>query len=363
MTASTRPPSNFQIERPPHFTKSSANSLFRRATERRSKDNDTSSLLSTKSSTSLFTMPKLLSRKASDSSIRTAASRVQTDSMSVSSRRHSSDKGHGDNPPQPSTPRSAAGSIRRMQVPPSSFNARLLGPERNSAIYNVIDEDHLSTAQEIQQEISNVEAEQRRLMDAFNGLEVTTLSRALRHRLPSKRSGESSKASTTAESILSDSEGRFQRFPHLTDDGLSMRSGTSIRSSPSFAHSAHSSKNGLHAKGMLPSPLAASQVPPLPLLRRGSMSSVDDRRTPVPVVQNSISHGYLQAASSSNISLHSKSSRLAVNVHVDEKEGAEAELEDIRRRRGEVSHRYQARLEYLRAKLKGAQLHEKLMRR
>ena len=83
----------------------------------------------------------------------------------------------------------------------------------------------------------------------------------------------------------------------------------------------------------------------------------------MPVVQNSISHGYLQAASSSNVSLHSKSSRLAVNVHVDEKEGAEAELEDIQRRRGEVSHRYQARLEYLRAKLKGAQLHETLMRR
>lgn len=260
-----------------------------------------------------------------------------------------------------------------MQVPPSSFNARLLGQERNSAIYNAFDEDHLSTVQEIQQGISNLEAEQRRLMDAFNGLEVTTLSRALRHRLPSKRSGESGKASTTAESIMSDSEGRFQRFPHLTDDGLSMRSGTSIRTSPSLAHSVHSSKNGLHAKGMLPSPLAASQVAPLSLLRRGSMSSVDDRRTPVPLAQNSISHGYLQAASSSNVSLHSKSSRLPVSVlsddksanttHVDEKEGVEAELEDIRRRREEVNHRYQARLEYLQAKLKGAQLHEKLMRR
>jgi hypothetical protein len=41
----------------------------------------------------------------------------------------------------------------------------------------------------------------------------------------------------------------------------------------------------------------------------------------------------------------------------------ETEMEDIRRRREEVSLRYEARLEYLRAKLKGAQLHEKLLKK
>jgi hypothetical protein len=46
-----------------------------------------------------------------------------------------------------------------------------------------------------------------------------------------------------------------------------------------------------------------------------------------------------------------------------EAEDIENEIEDIRRRREEVSLRYEARLEYLRAKLKGAQLHEKLMRK
>jgi len=45
-----------------------------------------------------------------------------------------------------------------------------------------------------------------------------------------------------------------------------------------------------------------------------------------------------------------------------EPEDVENEMEDIQRRREEVSLRYEARLEYLRAKLKGAQLHEKLMR-
>lgn len=41
----------------------------------------------------------------------------------------------------------------------------------------------------------------------------------------------------------------------------------------------------------------------------------------------------------------------------------ENEMEEIRRRREEVSGRYEARLEYLRAKLKGAQLHEKLLKK
>jgi predicted DNA-binding protein YlxM (UPF0122 family) len=39
-----------------------------------------------------------------------------------------------------------------------------------------------------------------------------------------------------------------------------------------------------------------------------------------------------------------------------------SEVADIRRRREEVMARYEARLEFLQAKLKGAQLHEKLIR-
>jgi hypothetical protein len=42
---------------------------------------------------------------------------------------------------------------------------------------------------------------------------------------------------------------------------------------------------------------------------------------------------------------------------------AENEMDDIRARREEVSTRYETRLEYLRARLKGAQLHEKLLKK
>jgi len=41
----------------------------------------------------------------------------------------------------------------------------------------------------------------------------------------------------------------------------------------------------------------------------------------------------------------------------------ESEMVDIRRRRAEVVARYEAKLELLRAKLKGAEMHEKLLRR
>jgi hypothetical protein len=47
----------------------------------------------------------------------------------------------------------------------------------------------------------------------------------------------------------------------------------------------------------------------------------------------------------------------------DEYAALEAEMAEVRRRRAEVTARYQRRLEYLRARLKGAEMHEKLLRK
>jgi hypothetical protein len=44
-------------------------------------------------------------------------------------------------------------------------------------------------------------------------------------------------------------------------------------------------------------------------------------------------------------------------------EALENEMSDIRRRRAEVVARYEARLEFLRVRLKGAEMHEKLLKR
>jgi hypothetical protein len=51
-----------------------------------------------------------------------------------------------------------------------------------------------------------------------------------------------------------------------------------------------------------------------------------------------------------------------IRLDDDAEEGSD-EMDDIRRRREEVHQRYDARLDYLRAKLKSAELHEKLLRR
>ena len=379
-TATSRPLSNFQIERPVSMVSTSGmTGLFKRATGRRSasKDlSDTSSIWSGKSTASFFRMPRL-SKKSSDSSVRTSASR-QADAVSISSKRVGSERGHGDGSSQMNSSRSLAGSIRRMPAPPSSFpsSARSVGQESRattSSIYNVFQEDHLTTVKDIQQEILNVEAEAKRLMDAFNGLEVTTLAKTQRHRSrPSLKVAESGWAM--------EAESRSIRRINLADDAISMRSGNSVGTSHSLAVSAARSNfsRNTRSKGTLASPMAYSNPNSRPnsLHRKNSTSSVtSDKKArmlpPMPALPS-----YMKGASSSNLSLAKsahppmdtlpegeKSVTGTINTVRLEPEDMETELEDIRKRREEVSSRYDTRLEYLRAKLKGAQLHEKLMRK
>ncbi|KAF8967075.1 hypothetical protein BDZ97DRAFT_1805029 [Flammula alnicola] len=390
--------SNFQVEvpRPSSInSKTSAVSgvadLLRRATGRtsNSKDiSDTSSVWSATSNTSFFRIPRRLSKKSSNSSVRTNASQVQPDTISLSSRTPAtpSDRGHGDPLISPA-PRSVAGSIRRLATPPSSFhgNRGMAQESRNTnSIYNVFNEEHLTTVKDIAQEILNVEAEAKRLMDAFNGLEVTTLAKSQRHHVrPSLKSADFGRSSNPDSSQWGhDSDGPSQRRINIADDAISMRSGTSSVAA-SLARSAYSTKKITRSKLTLNSPTLLTNSRPGSLHRKNSSSSVtSERRTgklamapPVPALPNSLSQGYLKAANNSNISLAKSTGHLPMNtvpedenislsgtVRLDSEE-IETEMEDIRRRREEVSQRYEARLEYLRAKLKGAQLHEKLMRK
>jgi len=315
--------------------------------------------------------------------VRTTASR-QPDTVSISSRRPGSDREKGDLPPKSPAPRSHTGSIRKLATPPSSFPNRAIGQEtRNMNIYNVFDEDHLVSAKEIQQEILNVEAEARRLMDAFNGLEVTALAKFQRnHVRPSLRSADFGRSSNTESNWGVDSaEARSQRRINLADDTMSMRSGTSSVT-PSLARSAYSAKKTTRSKTQLnPSvSMPATHSRPGSLHRKNSTSSVtSDKKSgkavaapPVPTLPHSFSHGHLKAASSSNISLARSMGHQPMNTVLEDERAStirmepdevETEMDDIRRRREEVQQRYDARLEYLRAKLKGAQLHEKLLRK
>lgn len=223
-----------------------------------------------------------------------------------------------------------------------------------------------------------MEAEAKRLMNAFNGLEVTTLAKSQRHHVKaSLKSVDYGKESNWGM----DSDSRSQRRINIADDAMSTHSGTSSVTG-SLARSAYSTKRLARAKSTLSSSVLTNSRPGS-LHRKNSASSVTSEIKhgkssvvpPLPALPNSISHGHLRAASSSNVSLVRSTGHLPMNtVPEDDKapatdtmrmepEELETEMEDIRRRREEVSERYEARLEYLRAKLKGAQLHEKLLRK
>lgn len=311
--------------------------------------------------------------------------------MSVSSRVPAkiSDRGNDETLISPTA--RPAGSIRKLAAPPSSFpGGRGLAQEtRNTnSVYNVFDEEHLVTVKDITQEILNVEAEAKRVMDAFSGLEVTTLAKVQRGQTrPSLKSADLGKNSNGESQWGLDSDGH--RRINLADDTVSMRSGISIGTAPSMTpsipRSAYSTKKIGRSKMSINSSAVLTISRPGSLHRKNSSSSVTSEKRlaksaippPVPALPNSISQGHLKAASVSNLSLARSTGHLPMNT-VPEDEGmstsgtvkslrvdeeVETEMDEIRRRREEVSHRYDARLEYLRAKLKGAQLHEKLMRK
>jgi len=353
----SRATSNFQVELPrPSSRASSAfgtgvTDLLKRATRRQSsshtvKDGDTSSVWSGKSGTSNLFRFASLSKKSSASSLHTTGSDVGS--------------------PQSSRTRSRAGSTTRGKAaPPSAYPTRVIGQDATYSPRGIRSDDELQTSHDIQGEIKAVEAEQRRLMDAFNGLELTTLSKARRHARPSP--------------VFVDEMGSYWTGQ---SDARSIRSNTSAGTSPSVAPSmARSGYSGrsrpVLGKGLQPA--AAS------LHRKNSSSSVTsaDRRgqalPPMPALPVLLAHGRLRAANSSTnasqVSLARSTATIPMDVvHEDEErsesratiqpeDGLEEDMDDIRRRREEVSARYEARLDYLRAKLKGAQLHEKLMKK
>jgi len=241
--------------------------------------------------------------------------------------------------------------------------------------YNVFDEENLKTVKEITEEIQNIEAEAKRLVDAFNGLEMTTLAKLQRHHIrPSLRSVDYGKGSSDSYWGPGSDSPSHRRIV-LADDAMSMRSGTSAGTSPSvsasLALSAHSPMKA--TRTTKPSSLSMGFVSNSGSLhRKTSVSSITSERKGGRTVPGSISHGHLKGGNLSNVSLLRSTGHLPMDtVMEDEKvdtvrlgpEHIENEIEDIWRRREEVSLRYEARLDYLRAKLKGAQLHEKLMRK
>ncbi|KAJ7758551.1 hypothetical protein DFH07DRAFT_818506 [Mycena maculata] len=361
-------------------------SFFRRATGRQSSHDfsDSSSIFSATSAAPSHR----LSKKTSASSLTTD----RGDTVSIASRRTNNASSPTDSTP----PVASIRSVRRLPTPPSSFPTRLPGVESRYA--GVASEpststDNAETAEAIRREMTAVEAERRRLMDAFSGLELTTLTQRRRTAatgprdsvatlVPDGRSVYSFGPRSQKASGSDAGDGDCASLRSATSGGtaasMKSRRGAPARGSTrgtvhvqaaGFVSSASSSFVGsLHRKNSVssvgsatssrlgigaPSPGAGTggsgflvpPVPPLPLgMSLGQMGSTPSLRStghpPMGVVRED---------------------ETVMTVDSDGEREFGLEMEDLRRRREEVAARYAARLEYLRAKLKGAELHEKLL--
>ncbi|KAJ7175713.1 hypothetical protein C8R46DRAFT_67181 [Mycena filopes] len=372
-------------------------SFFRRATGRQSSHDysDTSSIFSSTSGAPAEF--RRLSKKTSASSIGTD----RGDTISISSRRTN----NLSSPAELSNVAPSVRSVRRLPTPPSSFPTRLPGLESRYA--GVAPEADASlttespdTAQALRREIAAVEAEGRRLMDAFSGLELTTLTQRRRTAVTGPRDSvatlvpdgrsvhsrrrkgsdaadgdaSSMRSATSAGTAASATSRRNARGSSLKPGGpviqaagfissaSSLRVGSLRRknsgSSVGSATTSHS-RLGIGANGSpLASPNASASgsgahgglmVPPVPPLPLG-MSLAHMGSTP----SLSRSSGHLPMGV-----VHEDEAVLTVDL--DDERDFGQEMEDLRRRKEEVALRYEGRLEYLRARLKGAELHEKLL--
>ncbi|KDQ62212.1 hypothetical protein JAAARDRAFT_30110 [Jaapia argillacea MUCL 33604] len=408
----TRPTSNFIVStssRPPsiqskHSVSSTVTSILRRATGRRVPSsgtitsNDTTSIFSqTSKSSNIFqrrTFPRLLSRKGSDASFATDSSVMQNDAQSITSHRTRPVLPPTYDPDTSSPPaisRSTHRSLRRLagETPPSSFPGGPVQPDAGRSLLasseDAVDDGNLDTTRSIRHEIELVEAEGKRLLDAFNGLELTALTR--RQQLPpipfyggrlfEGHGGEGVESNWTlvpdrkSTHAGKDSDGASIQSAGSMRTTLSAAKSTKSRAFPGASHSAtlarKASFSSSSSRGLgkaVPPPSISSSV----LGRLGNASGS--------VVNLTRSTGHLPLApvdEGSGTAFHSQLPEYLQDLGGTSKtisegedchfQSLEHEMEEIKRRRAEVTARYEARLEYLKAKLKGAELREKVLKR
>ncbi|KAL0960838.1 hypothetical protein HGRIS_005854 [Hohenbuehelia grisea] len=319
---------------------------------------DTTSFISSKSAglSNIFRLSRALSRKGSQSSLNTDMSQPQADAISITSRRTDRSQSDYTMHISPMASRSnAANSVRRLATPPSSFNARI-GPGSSSGhstsprdASHVFDDDHLVSSQDIQKEILIAEAEKQNLMDSFNSLELATITRRQRNEvLPSQNLSPGPMSGEPRASFYEENRSRYAP----DSETASMRSHWSFGTSHSVARSMSSRKTGSSSVHRLAvgSSTRSRDVPPVPALPSDASTSMRSaRRRPSPVGES------VHESIAEDESVHT--------IALENDFGFEQEMGDLMRRREEVRSRYEARLQYLRAKLKGAQLHEKLVKR
>ncbi|CAK5268484.1 unnamed protein product [Mycena citricolor] len=267
--------------------------------------------------------------------------------------------------PRSSAEMKGASSPTRLPQPKDKFDISMASPSRsayatrpsNDVIPQVnvdtFDDSNLHTVEDIQKAIYIVEEESRRLIAAFNNLETSAV---IRYR---QLHSSSPASNHRPQPSLSHSRSTvYHMSPRSTSvpDTQSVRSSSSLRTTKSTAslfQSAEAPPSSL--------PRTTTQI-----TRKGSISSLSSSflsvgRSAVAGLSHnrSVSHA---SHSATHLPLRTAGTMMEIlNPNTPLGEGG-GELADVRRRRQEVMDRCEARLSFLRAKLKSIELRAKLMR-
>ena len=270
---------------------------------------------------------------------------------------------------RPLPPVSPSGSARR--VVPSSSSMRETIATTMSVVF---DDDNLTSAKDIRAVITTSEDEFRKLVDAFNELEASALRRfQTQHarRLPvttpdvnallEGREWREHRLIPSPSPVLDFKERYMLSSVDSSGDGISIRSGSSHQTSISQAKSISSLRRNPPGSPLSPH----FRTPPLFPPRKGSISSISSQRVSFNSTRMlAVTSSSSLPRSGSHLALPKLKGKNASKESISLEEGDdESEVSDIRRRREELVARYTARLEFLKAKLKGAELHEKLLRK
>ena len=270
---------------------------------------------------------------------------------------------------RPLPPVSPSGSAKR--IVPSSPSMR---ETITTTMSDVFEDDNLTTTKDIRAAITTSEDEVRKLADAFNELEASALRRFQRQharRLPvttpdvnvllEGREWREHRLIPSPSSVFDFKEHYMLNSADSTGDGISIRSGSSHQTSISQAKSISSLRK--NSRG---SPLSPHfRTFPLFPARKNSISSISSQKVSFNSTRTfAVTSSSSLPRSGSHLPLPKLRGKNASKESIGLEDGDdESEISDIRRRREELVARYTARLEFLRAKLKGAELHEKLLRK
>ncbi|KAI3614877.1 hypothetical protein WG66_016994 [Moniliophthora roreri] len=397
LTPHDEPPTSPRLK--PNTVTLGVASLIRRATGRKSSLKD-STVVSQAPSAPINLkrafIPQILSRKSSsDISIHSASSSTHNDAVSLSSRKTSFSSTTFS---PPLSPISATHSTRKDGPLSHSLNVstKAMGDD-------IFEDGGLNTTKDIRQAIIELEEEGRRVIDAFNDLERSTIAKV--------HKGKPSSSTPIAETVVSANWPANPIVRHSRSRTESSRSISAVITSVSGSSSRSSTiwERDRNTPSSRASPLLLS------LQRKGSLSSISSRAismhsvseptTPTKRPQravtiaarpppkrkgslSSLTSAFHSQSTSTYLSTPKQDSTISRSTghlplttiaergrtssdvkssqsmpYSDGEAEVDPEVADVRRRRQEVIGRYEARLEYLRARLKGAELHERLLKR